>query len=160
MATSLWDAALDGNEAVALSSYSYLDESGENYIVITSAWLFRRSGTTWTLVRKLAESDNNDNNNRNPIAMKNGVLALAFAPMYIFERENGNWVQKQIGAPPGQPVAYHGPVSDVEIDGGRIFLGSEGWGGTIFEKDLTTGNWVRRAGLFAELQRRRRKLPR
>ena len=148
---SLWDAALDGNEAVALSSYSYLDESGENYIVITSAWLFRRSGTTWTLVRKLAESDNNDNNNRNPIAMKNGVLALAFAPMYIFERENGNWVQKQIGAPPGQPLWYHGPVRDVEIDGGRIFLGSEGWGGTIFEKDLTTGNWVRRAGLFAEL---------
>ena len=86
----------------------YLDESGEDYITITSAWLFRRSGTTWTLVRKLAESSDNsidDATNHDPIAMKNGVLALAFEPMYIFERENGNWVQKQIGAPPGQPVA-------------------------------------------------------
>ena len=146
---SLWDAALDGNEAVALSSYGYLDESGENYIVITSAWLFRRSGTTWTLVRKLAESDNNDNNNHNPIAMKNGVLALALAPMYIFERENGNWVQKQIGAPPGQPVDARARPR-CRNRRGRIFLGSEGWGGTIFEKDLTTGNWVTRAGLFAE----------
>ena len=79
--------------------------------------------------------------------MKNGVLALAFEPMYIFERENGNWVQKQIGAPPGQPFAFHEPVSDVEIDGGRIFNGSGSWGGTVFEKDPATGNWMARATL-------------
>ena len=101
----LWgDVALDGNEAVALSFYSYPDESGENFITIVSAWLYRRSGATWTLVGKVGESDDNsmdDATNRNPIAMKNGVLALAFEPMYIYERENGEWVQKQIGAPPG-----------------------------------------------------------
>ena len=57
---TLWgDVALDGNEAVALSSYSYPDESGENYITITSAWLYRRSGATWTLVGKVGESDDN-----------------------------------------------------------------------------------------------------
>ena len=151
---ALWgDVALDGNDAVALSFYSYPDESGEEYITITSAWLFRRSGTTWTFVRKLAESSDysiDDATNRDPIAMKKGVLALAFEPMYIFERENGNWVQKQIGAPPGQPVAYHEPVSDVEIDWGRIFLGSGSWGGTIYEKDSVTGNWMPRAKLSGD----------
>ena len=122
------------------------------YITITSAWLYRRSGTTWTFVRKLAESSDysmDDATNRDPIAMKKGVLALAFEPMYIFERENGNWVQKQIGAPPGQPFANHEPASDVEIGGGRIFLGSGSWGGTIFEKDSVTGNWMARATLYA-----------
>jgi len=147
------DVALDGNEAVALSDYSYLDESGENYITITSAWLYRRSGTTWTLVGKVGESDDNsidDATNRNPIAMKNGVLALAFEPMYILEREGGNWVQKQVGPPPGRPFADHAPVSDVEIDGGRIFNGSGSWGGTIYEKDPVTGNWMARADLNAD----------
>jgi len=144
------DVALDGNEAVALSSYSYPDEGGFDYITITSAWLYRRSGTTWTLVGKVGESDDNsadDATNRNPIAMKNGVLALAFEPMYILEREGGNWVQKQVGPPPGQPYAGHEPVSDVEIDGGRIFNGSGSWGGTVYEKDSVTGNWMARAGL-------------
>ena len=152
----LWgDVALDGNDAVALSFYSYpVDEGGEEYyITITSAWLFRRSGTTWTFVRKLAESDDDsrdDATNRDPIAMKKGVLALAFQPMYIFEREEGNWVQKQIGAPPGQPFANHQPASDVEIDWGRIFLGSGSWGGTIYEKDSVTGNWMARAKVYAD----------
>jgi hypothetical protein len=150
----LWgDVALDGNEAVALSNYSYLDEDGYDYWTITSAHLFRRSGTTWTYVRKLIESDDNsadDATNRNPIAMKNGVLALAFEPLYIFEREGGTWVQKLIGPPPGQPLAYHEPVSDVEIDGGRIFNGSASWGGTIFEKDAATGNWMARATLYGD----------
>src|SRR4051812_33102845 len=72
------DVAIDGNEAVALSDFSSPDESGENFITITSAWLYRRSGTTWTLVGKVGESDDNsadDATNHNPIAMKNGVLA-------------------------------------------------------------------------------------
>lgn len=147
------DVALDGNEAVALSDYTYRDEESGYYITITSAYLYRRSGTTWTYIRKLAESDDNsadDATNRNPIAMKNGVLALAFEPMYIFERENGNWVQKLYGPPPGQPTAGHEPVRDVEIDGGRIFLGDWSWGGSIFEKDPGTGNWMRRASLTGD----------
>jgi hypothetical protein len=78
------------------------------------------------------------------------VLALAFEPLYILERENGNWVQKQIGAPPGQPFFHHPPLSDVEIDGGRILLGDGSWGGTIFGKDSVTGNWMARAFLTAE----------
>ena len=148
---ALWgDVALDGNEAVALSFYSYPDEGGYDYWTITTAHLFRRTGTTWTYVRKLAESNDHsgdDATNKDPIAMKNGVLALAFEPMYVFEREAGNWVQKLTGPPPGQPFVGHEPVSDVEIDGGRIFLGSGSWGGTIFEKDPATGNWVYRAAL-------------
>jgi hypothetical protein len=147
------DVALDGTEAVALSDYSYLDVDGENYITITSAWLYRRSGTTWTLVRKVGESDDNsidDATNHNPIAMKNGVLALAFEPMYILERENGNWVQKQVGAPPGQPFADHAPARVVTISGGRIFIGDGSWGGTIYEKNSVTGNWMSRANLYAD----------
>jgi hypothetical protein len=150
----LWgDVAIDGNEAVALSFYSYLDEGGYDYWTITSAHLFRRTGTTWSYVRKIAESNDNsmdDATNRDPIAMKNGVLALAFEPMLVFERENGNWVQKLMGPAPGAPVAYHEPVSDVEIDGGRIFLGDGSWGGSVFEKDAVTGNWVRRATLYGD----------
>ena len=147
------DVALDGNEAVTTSSHSYLDDDGENYITITSAWLYSRSGTTWTLVRKVGESDDNsidDATNHNPIAMKNGVLALAFEPMYILERENGDWVQKQIGAPPGQPFAQHEPVRDVAIDGGRIFIGDGSWGGTVYSKDSVTGNWMPRAHLLGD----------
>ncbi len=121
---ALWgDVALDGNDAVALSSYSYLDEGGEDYITITSAWLYRRSGTTWTLVRKVGESDDNsidDATNRNPIAMKNGVLALAFEPMYILEREGGNWVQKQIGASTGPAVSHStSPSAMSKLTGGE-----------------------------------------
>jgi hypothetical protein len=149
-----WDSALDGNEAVTTSSYSYRDPNDEdNYITITSAWLYQRSGTTWTLVRKVGESDDSsvdDATNRNPVAMKNGVMALAFEPMYILERENGEWVQKQVGAPPGLPYAWHEPVRDVEIDGGRIFIGDASWGGTVYSKDSATGNWMPRASLFAE----------
>ena len=147
------DVALDGNEAVAISNYSFRDEDGEYYTTITSAWLYRRSGDTWTLVRKIGESDDSsadDATNHNPVAMKNGVLALAFQPMYILERENGDWVQKQVGAPPGQPSAAHEPVGDVEIDGGRIFLGSGSWGGTIYEKDSATGSWMSRADLYGD----------
>ena len=150
----LWgDVALDGNEAVALSFYSYLDEGGYDYNTITSAWLFRRSGTTWTLVRQVGEGSDNsadDASNRDAIAMKNGVMALAFEPMLILEREGGNWVQKHVGPPPGEPYAWHDPASDVEIDGGRIFLGSGSWGGTVFAKDSVTGNWMARAGLYGD----------
>jgi hypothetical protein len=145
--------AIDGDDAVALSFYSYLDEGGYDYWTITSAHLYRRTGTTWTYVRKLAESNDHsgdDATNRDPVAMKNGVLALAFEPMLIFERENGNWVQKLIGPPPGQPYAGHEPVREVKIDGGRILLGSGSWGGTVYEKDLATGNWVARAYLYAD----------
>ncbi|HUQ09414.1 MAG TPA: family 16 glycoside hydrolase [Steroidobacteraceae bacterium] len=147
------DVALDGNEAVALSDYSYPDPNNESYITITSAWLYRRSGTTWTLVRKIGESDDNsydDATNHNPIAMKNGLLALAFEPMYILERVNGDWVPKLVGPPPGQPVARHEPVRDVEIDGGRIFIGDGSWGGTVYEKDSATGNWMARATLAGD----------
>ncbi len=145
--------ALDGNEAVALNFFSYPDEGGDDFFTITSAYLFRRDGNTWTYVRKLAEGTDHsadDATNSDPISMKNGVLALAFEPMYIFERENGTWVQKLIGAPPGQPSAWHEPASEVKIDGGRIFLGSGSWGGGILEKDSTTGNWVGRAGLSGD----------
>src|SRR6187402_396537 len=147
------DVALDGDEAVATSNYSYPDDDGENSITITSAWLYRRSGTTWTLVGKVGESNDSsidDATNHNPIAMKNGVMALAFEPMFILERENGSWVQKQVGAPPGQPSAWHAPVSDVEIDGGRIFIGDGSWGGTVYAKDSVTGNWMPRATLSGD----------
>jgi hypothetical protein len=145
--------ALDGNEAVALDFFSYLDEGGEDYWTITSAHLYRRNGTTWTYVRKLAEGldhSADDATNLEPIAMKDGVLALAFEPMYIFERENGTWVQKLIGAPPGQPSVYHEPASEVRVAARRIFLGSGSWGGSIFGKDAATGNWVDQAFLYAE----------
>jgi hypothetical protein len=145
--------AVDGDDAVALSFYSYPDEGGYDYWTITSAHLYRRSGNTWTYVRTLAEGTDHsgdDATNRDPVAMKDGVLALAFEPMMIFERENGNWVQKLIGPPPGQQVAYHEPVSEVKIDGGRIFLGSGSWGGTVFEKDPASGNWVVRANIYAD----------
>jgi hypothetical protein len=150
---TLWgDVAIDGDDAVALSFYSYPDEGGEDYWTIVSAHLYRRSGTTWNFVRKLAESDDHsadDATNDNAIAMKDGVLALAFEPMYIFERENGEWVQQQVGTPPGQPSVWHEPASDVEIDGGRIFLGSGSWGGVLFERD-SAGNWMTRATLYGD----------
>ena len=47
--------AIDGNEAVALSFYSYLDEGGYDYWTITSAHLYPPHRHDLDLVRKLAE---------------------------------------------------------------------------------------------------------
>ena len=66
-------------------------------------------------------------------------MALAFEPMFIFERETETGCKSSSRA--ARPtVAYHEPASDVESMGG-IFLGSFSWGGSIFEKNATTGNW-------------------
>jgi hypothetical protein len=147
------ETALDGNDAIALTNYSYEDEGGYDWWTITSAHLYRRSGNTWNYVRKIAESDDNsmdDATNRNPIAMKDGILALAFEPLYVFERENGDWVQKSFGAPPGQPWAGHDPASEVTVDSGRVFVGGWSWGGSIFSKDAVTGNWNPTASLSGD----------
>lgn len=152
-ATLVWgQVGVDGDDAVVLDYYSYpVDDSEDpDYNTVTTAHLYHRSGTNWNWVRQLAQGTDNsadDATNHNPIAMKNGVLALAFEPMLIFERENGDWVQKMAGPPPGQPVIYHDPLREVRIDSGRIFLGSFSWGGSIYVKNTTTGNWEFQANL-------------
>ena len=115
-ATLVWgQVGVDGDDAVVLDYYSYPVDGSEDpdYNTVTTAHLYHRSGTNWNWVRQLAQGTDNsadDATNHNPIAMKNGVLALAFEPMLIFERENGDWVQKMAGPPPGQPAIYHDPL--------------------------------------------------
>ncbi len=141
---------LDGDDAVVQGFQSMPDGEGGQDDTIASAYLFHRSGNTWTFVRKLAEGfdDNEDDaGTKYPVAMKDGILVLEMPQLEIFERENGNWVQKQYtrGGPFGEA-----PARDIEIDSGRIFLGDGAWGGTVLEKDGTTGNWVARAGIYGD----------
>lgn len=151
-----WQTALDGNEAVILG-FESVPSTGGGMVddTIASAYLFRRSGNTWTFVRKLAEGrdDNEDDaDSQYPVAMKDGVLAMLLPQLVVMERINGQWVQQQFDpAPPGDGDSPTDPTpaepGDIEIDGGRIFIGGRSWGGSVSEKNPATGNWIFRASL-------------
>ena len=150
-ADNLWGPlAIDGGDAVAVGTKDIPDPNGFDDILWT-AYLYRRSGTSWNYVRKLAEwlDDNEDDaHTRGPVAMKGGVMNISFSPG-VFERENGDWVNKPVNSSQGSPGGA-APPSEVAIDGGRIFVGDGPWGGTILEKDTSSGSWIPRYGLSGD----------
>jgi hypothetical protein len=139
--------AIDGDDAIVLGSYGVLDEGSGYYDVVYGAFLFHRSGSTWTFVRKLAEgfdSGADDVHGHVAIAMKDGIAALSLSPLSIFERQpSGEWVQA--------PLSAYGsdPADDVEIDQGRIFWGARSWGGFILQKN-SPGTWVSTASIAGD----------
>ena len=135
------DTGLDGNEAVVQTFQSIPDDEGE-YDTVARAYLYRRDGNTWTLVRQLAEGfdpNEDDASTQYPVAMKDGILVLELPQLLIFEREGGVWVEKEYQRGPGWGEA---PASDIEIDSGRIFIGDKDWGGAVVEKDPASGLWT------------------
>jgi hypothetical protein len=136
-----FQTGLDGNEAV-IQVFQDIPDGEEGYDTVATAYLYRRNGTTWTLVRQLAEGfdpNEDDASTKYPVAMKDGILVLEMPQRLIFEREGGEWVEKPYRTGAGWGEA---PASDIEIDGGRIFVGDKDWGGAVVEKDPATGLWV------------------
>lgn len=142
----LWNiTGLDGNDAVAMGFESIPDPDGADD-TRASAYLFRRNGNSWSYLRQLAESyagNEDDVDPKYPVAAGSGVMALGMGG-YIFERENGGWVQKALRSGGGSGGANCGgaPTQEIQIGGGRIFSGGDSFGGSIREKDSATGDWI------------------
>ena len=140
-----WRVGLDGDDAVVYGSKTIPDPNG-NDDSLTRAFLFHRSGNTWNFVRVLAQkqdSNEGDGANSKGLDMRNGVIAASIQPLHIFERVNGNYVER---------TDPNTPNSDergdyVVIDGtNRIFFGGGCYGGTIIERNADA-TWTGRASL-------------
>lgn len=134
-----WRVGIDGDDAVIYGSKTIPDPAG-NDDSLTRAFLFHRNGNTWNYVRWIAQvQDDNegDGPNSKGLDMRNGVIAAAMQPMHIFERVNGNYVER---------TDPNGPRGDqrgdyVVIDGkNRILFGGDCWGGTIIDR-AADGTW-------------------
>jgi hypothetical protein len=139
---------IDGDDAfVAMSHYipAPSDEYYDEQQLEVAVWLFRRINGTWTPVRQIAfnhfsyysEWDHS-------ISMKDGIAAVNFGGgIAIFERTNGEWVQKN--------SVWPGPGGEVEVDGGRIISGGSDcqWKGTLFARDAA-GVWRETSTMFGE----------
>jgi hypothetical protein len=136
------DVAVDGDDAIAtLERYIEPPEGGdpndtEHDIAVH---LFHRTAGAWAPVRQLVQHHHGPFASvKSGLAMRNGIAALALNPMYVFERQNGDWVSTPItGVDPDMPG------DSVTIDGSRILFGgtSGPWMGTLYEKDAATGTW-------------------
>jgi len=140
--------AMEGDDAIIMGHRSEIGEGGYLYTYHAS-FLFRRSGATWNLVRKLGEgsySTFDDFRPRPAVAMKGGIAAATATFPFLFERQsNGDWLPASFAPDSRGGMA---PASDVEIDQGRAFIGAGSWGGVMFERD-SAALW-RRSGLPAD----------
>ena len=140
-----WRVGLDGDDAVVYGNKEIPDPIG-NPDSLTRAFLFHRSGDTWSFVRVIAQkqdSEEGDGVDSKGLDMRNGVIAASIQPLHIFERVNGNYVER---------TDPNTPNSDergdyVVIDGtNRILFGGTCYGASLFERNADA-TWTRRAGL-------------
>jgi hypothetical protein len=131
--------AAEGDDAIIVGARSAVED---DYVVTyTAAFLFRRTGAAWVFVRKLAEGSYSTVDDYRPsprVAMKDGIAVSTTTFPRLFERQpNGEWVPATIAAGSQQG---ENPVTDIDIDQGRVFIGSGSWGGTVYERD-SAGSW-------------------
>lgn len=143
-----WRVGLDGDDAVVYGTKSIPDPEG-NDDSLTRAFLFRRTGSTWTFVRVLAEkldSNEGDGSNSKGLDMRNGVIAASMQPLHIFERVNGNYVERTIT----NGVQDERRGNHVVIDGAsRILFGGYCYGANLFERNADA-TWTDRAALWGD----------
>jgi hypothetical protein len=140
-----WRVGLDGDDAVVYGNKEIPDPYGTDD-TLTRAFLFHRSGNTWNFVRVIAEtrdSNEGDGVNSKGLDMRNGVIAASLQPMRIFERVNGDYVERTI---------TNGIVDErrgdyVVVDGAnRILFGGWCFGASLFERNADA-TWTDRATL-------------
>jgi len=136
--------AVDGD--YALVGAGYLDQSNPQQArVHQTAFLYRRSGVGWSLVRQLEETvvDCCLAINTLNVAMRDGVAAVNTTPMKVYELGPSGWTL----APSDIPVGTNRGL-DMRIDNGRIITaeGACSWDGGIVEK-ATDGVWRKAATL-------------
>jgi hypothetical protein len=145
-----WRVGLDGDDAVVYGSKEIPDPDPEgNDDTLTRAFLFHRSGNTWNFVRVIAQkqdSNERDGVNSKGLDMRNGVIAASIEPLHIFERVNGNYVERT------NPNAPSGDLRGdyVVIDGtNRILFGGYCYGATLYERNADA-TWTDRASLSGD----------
>lgn len=131
--------AIDGDFALATGTRRVDDpNSGFEPFNMRTAFLFQRSGTSWTLVRRLDEYAE-DPNVPIPVAvaMRDGIAAVQTVRTDLYERIANQWVRR------AQFANRDGPGPWLEIDGGRVVngVGQCTWDGRVFAKD-SLGAWV------------------
>ena len=108
--------AVDGG--YALVGAGYLDQSNPQQArVHQTAFLYRRSGAGWSLVRQLEETvvDCCIALNMLSVAMRDGVAAVNTTPLNVYELGPSGWTL----APSDIPVGTNRGL-DMRIDNGRI----------------------------------------
>ena len=132
-----WQVAIDGDFAVGIGYRTIPDPTG-NDDTLRTVYLFHLVNGAWTFVRPLVqslESNEGDGTASHGVDMRNGVIAAAMQPLYIFERSGADYVQKAVI----QTGEMRG--DDVYIDGGvRIIFGGACWGATTYIKE-SDGTW-------------------
>jgi hypothetical protein len=133
------DVAIDGDYALATAARTVEDPGGDPTLTqnFATAFMFRRSGTHWVLVRRLEET----RQIRSfpiplAVAMQNGLAAVQTARTDIWKLTSTGWVRQ-----PAE-LSVDGPGNHLVVDGGRVLSGdgTAPWNGLIFEPD-STGTW-------------------
>ncbi|HTU67432.1 MAG TPA: hypothetical protein VMF52_15900 [Steroidobacteraceae bacterium] len=130
--------AVDGDFALVLATRQIEDpgNSSSPYRGQT-AFLYQRSGTGWTVLRKLDEYlDLPDTQYPLGVAMKNGIAAAQIGRIDVWENGSAGWT-RTASLPP-----HDNPGKSIVIDGNRVFngQGSCAWNGQMYEKS-STGAW-------------------
>jgi hypothetical protein len=133
------DVAIDGDYALATAARTELDPGGDPTLTqdFATAFMFRRNGTRWELVRRLNETRQI---RTFPIplavAMHDGIAVAQTARTDVWELTATGWVRQTAD------LTVDGPGNHLVVDGGRALSGdgTAPWNGLIFEED-STGTW-------------------
>jgi hypothetical protein len=133
------DVAIDGDYALVLATRPLPNPVEEDRPRRgQTAFIFRRRGTAWTVVRRLNEYDiHPDFHFPLGVAMRGGIAAAQTGPIDIWELGATGWVRTASLAPTDNPG------NSIEVDGARVLngQGSCSWNGQLYEKD-GTGAWI------------------
>jgi len=131
--------AVEGDDAIIMGGRS---EIVDDYVVTyDAAFLFHRNGATWDYVRTLGEGSYSTIDDFRPtprVEMKEGIAATTTTFPFLFVRQpDGDWLPATFS-----PDSEYGtnPATDIDIDQGRVFIGSGSFGGVMYERD-TAGAW-------------------
>ncbi len=154
---SEYAVALDGNTAL-IGAY-YDDDKGANS---GSAYVFTRTGNTWTEQQKLLAIDGAAGDNFGVSVTLSGDTAIIGAAgyenltgsAYVFTRTGTTWTQQvKLTAPDGVPEAFFGyPVS---LSGDTIMIGANQdddngyWSGSVYVYIRNGTSWTLQAKLLA-----------
>lgn len=133
------DVAIDGDYALATASRRVLDPGGDPSLAqeYATAFMFRRSGTRWELVRRLLETRQV---RTFPIpmavAMQNGLAAVQTVRTDIWKLTATGWVRQPAN------LTVDGPGKHLVADSGRVLSGdgTAPWNARVFESDAS-GTW-------------------
>ena len=131
------DVAIDGNFAVVTAARSVPDSAeipgGEKYL---TAFLFARSGNTWSMVRRLQEYREDPTFPIPPaVAMRDGLAAVQTVQTDFWRLNAGTWVMQS------SAVTREAPGPYLAVDAGRVINGDGGgeWNARIYAP--VDGTW-------------------